>query len=142
MRWNNGYTETSQNKLYSKQNVPQEGTRKKPIGSGYSPETIQTAERAMVRASRSKWRQRGMVGYVTSDIRPSEHLRRDYGYPFVDAPGGKISEGGDLRDMNALGGGMPAVNLTSVGSGVPARLSIFRKNLSMVFDHKSQVPRS
>jgi len=139
-RWNNGYTEYSNGSATSEKNYPQNGANSAVPGLPLSHEARQRQALDAVRRSRGRFTSRANAAYRFSDVQPFEHQRGNAALPFVDFPGAKLSDGGDLRDMNGFGGGMPDSN-TFVGRGVPSRKSVYNRYLPLAMDHKSPVPR-
>ena len=137
-RWNNGFLDVSDNTTRSETNKPQDAA------DANMPGISQFTRRALLDAAikRSRGRFTGTPGttYVFSEIDSEETLRRSTKLDFIEAESSKFSEGGDVKDINALGGGMPD-GKSFIGRGKPSRKSIFNAELSLRFDHSSPVPR-
>jgi hypothetical protein len=140
-RWNNGYTEIVDGSAASEKNYPQNGRNTSDRNLPLSSEARKRIFLDNVRKTRGRFTSTGSVSYDFSNIAPYEQQRGSFPFPFIDFPGAKLVDGGDIRDVNAFGGGMPQGN-SSVGNGVPSRKSRFNRYLPLVADHKSPVPRS
>jgi hypothetical protein len=138
-RWNNGKLDINGRLIISQVNVPQDGNEVN-AEAGLSYERYKSVNFDAVKRAAGRFTYNGRQAYIISDVKELEKDRRDFGLPFVEYPGMKLSDGGDIRDINALGGGMPPGG-SFIGKGVPGRKSPYARNLVQDIDHKSPVPR-
>ena len=139
-RWNNGFLVVKDNHAVSTKSTPQDAANEASI-SDYSLYADLQRQSRDVRNSRGRFTANPTVGYVFSDLRSVEHQRGSGALPFVDYPGSALATGGDLRDINALGGGLPG-SPAFIGGGTPGRQSPFSRPISLRFDRRSEVPRT
>jgi len=139
-RWNNGFVRVENGKLLSVKSLPQDAPNNLKI-SGYDNYSEKQEQRKRVLLTRGRFTSPYASDYSIGNAQTLEHLRGASSLPFVDYPEATFSAGGDLRDLNSLGGGMPE-NRQSIGNGIPGRKSVFSRNLSLRLDHESPVRRS
>ena len=136
-RWNDGRLDISGNNALSEKNLPQEGSVKVTVDA-ISYEAKKNRQLAEIRLSRGRFTGNPSVTYVFSDILEKPKERRDFSLPYIDIPGLRMADGGDIRDINALGGGIPG-NTLPIGGGTPGRKSVYSKQLNQAIDHQSPV---
>ena len=141
-RWNNGFVDVKGNRILSSKSLPNDAPNEKTI-AGFSDYARRAEQRKIVMLSRGRFTSKADVSYDFSDTNVSEFYRGAAGLSFVDYNGQAFSAGGDIRDINAHGGGMPETrNGVSIGGGIPSRKSEFRRKLSLRLDHASPVERT
>lgn len=135
---NNGYLGLSGDSIaHSTTNVPQTSNPRLPRpGQPVSEFERQQAMKSRVNAEMRKLGASPSVVYVLHDARPAEKPTADKSLGFFQAKGIRFSEGGDLLDSNAAGGGIPSWNTrAAVGRGKPYKLSEYRTQLSRIHGH-------
>jgi len=136
-RWNNGQLDVNGSFATSTKTLPQDA----PVNVGvYSNEARKRIFLDAIRKSQGRFTADFSVTYDFGSIVDLPHQRGQTNLPFVDFPGIKLSDGGDIRDVNAFGGGMPP-GANFIGRGKPSRLSEFNRALALSIDHASPVRR-
>lgn len=136
---NNGYLQVRGDLAKSETNVPQTSDPRnlrpgEPVSQFERSQMIRSSVNREIR----KLGARREVVYVLHAAVPIESELYNKHLPFIQSPGVRFSEGGDLLDANAAGGGVPAWNTRKgVGRGTPYRLSEYRTKLAYIHGFKS-----